>query len=138
MLIAVFLPRVEEPTTFGGIAENTLIQSGEGWVFVGLALGIAAAAYRAILGRSSGWAIVVLAAIAVVIAVYLGTNSDSLTLYPIDGNGNADQSGEGVKATPSIGIYAAGLGGLLAVWGGYQIARGRSTGIAWRATPPGE
>lgn len=29
MLIAVFLPRVES-TSFGGIAENTLIQSGDG------------------------------------------------------------------------------------------------------------
>jgi len=39
MVIAVFLPRVES-TSFGGVAENTLIQSGDGWIFIGLSLGV--------------------------------------------------------------------------------------------------
>jgi hypothetical protein len=81
MLIAVFLPRVES-TTFGSVAENTLIQSGDGWIFVGLSIGVAGAAYRAYRQGAKTVAVIVLGVIAIGAAIYSGTDEDSLTLCP--------------------------------------------------------
>ena len=124
MLIAVFLPRVEATTTFGGVAENTLIQSGTGgWWFVGLALAVIGAVYGvARSGGGSGWAIVILGGVAIALAFYNGASDEALMLYPIGEGGEPDGSAEGTMATPSIGIYLAGLGGVLAAWGGLHIA----------------
>src|SRR4051812_37028979 len=47
MVIGVFLPMFEtSELSLGGLKTNTLIQNGDGWIVLGLAVGIAAAAYR--------------------------------------------------------------------------------------------
>jgi hypothetical protein len=123
MLIAVFLPRVES-TSFGGVAENTLIQSGDGWIFIALSIGVAAAAYRAYRQGTKTIAVIVLGVIAIALATYQGTNEDQLTLYPIGPGGDVDFLAAGEKATPAAGIYLAGIGGLLAAVGGFQMRSG--------------
>ena len=70
VFVSVFLPLVEATTTFGGVSQNTLIQNGDGWLLVGLALGIVGSTYTAARkGQSSGWAVVILGGIAVAVAV---------------------------------------------------------------------
>jgi len=123
MLIAIFLPRVES-TSFGGVAENTLIQSGDGWIYVALSIGIAGAAYRAFRRGTKTVAVIVMGLIAVGVAIYHGTNEELLTLYPVNPNGEVSAFAEGRKASPAAGIYLAGLGGLLAVVGGFQMRTG--------------
>ena len=81
MVIAVFLPRVES-TSFGGVAENTLIQQGGGWAFIGLAAGIAGATYSAYRRGSKTVAVIVLGALAIAFAIYQGTDEAMLTLVP--------------------------------------------------------
>jgi hypothetical protein len=120
MLLAVFLPRVEA-RTFTAVADNTLVQSGQGWWFIGLAIGIALAAWRVhARGLRSPWPMLFgLAAIAA--AIYYGTAKSSLTLCPVNQDA-ANALGIGCsKADPGVGIYAAGVGGLLALIGGFRI-----------------
>jgi hypothetical protein len=123
MLIAVFLPRVES-TSFGGVAENTLIQSGDGWIFIGLSIGVAGAAYRAYRQGTKTIAVIVLGVIAIGLAVYEGTDEELLTLYPVGPGGDVDFLAQGEKASPAAGIYLAGIGGLLAAVGGFQMRSG--------------
>jgi hypothetical protein len=121
MIISVFLPQVEETTfSFAGIAENTLIQSGDGWILLALAAGVIGSTYRAYQAGEAGWTVVVLGVLAVVYAFYAGSNDEALTLYPLDAQGNPDASQGGEVAKPGIGIYAAGVGGALAAFGGWQ------------------
>lgn len=123
MVIAIFLPRVESSAfTLGGIQENTLIQSGDGWIFIGLAIGIAGAVYRSYTQGVKSWLVLVLGLIAIGVAYYNGTNEEALTLYRLDVNGDPDYSNE-VNASPGVGIYVAGVGGLLALVGGWQMRR---------------
>lgn len=130
LLVAVFLPRVESAAFFAGIQQNTLIQTGDGWPLVAIAIGIAGAVYRSWrLGRR-GWAVMVLAALAIAIAVYDGTSRESLTLYRIDRNGEPDILGGSEKAKPGVGIYLAGAGGVLALIGGLRMRRDSEVQIA--------
>jgi hypothetical protein len=124
LVIAVFLPRLESSAfTLGGIQQNTLIQSGDGWWFIGLAAGIAGAVYRSWKTGTKSWAVIVAALIAVGLAYYEGSNSDSLTLYRLNLNGQPNFAAGPVKAKPSVGIYLAGVGGVLALLGGWQMRR---------------
>jgi Short C-terminal domain len=121
MIISVFLPRLEETTfSLAGVAENTLIQSGDGWILLGLAAGVIGSTYRAYQSGEAGWTVVVLGALAIAYAVYVGTDDELLTLYPLDAQGNPDTSQGGEAAKPGVGIYAAGVGGALAAFGGWQ------------------
>src|SRR5581483_8963708 len=127
MFVAVFLPRADS-TTFARIADNTMIQNGDGWVFVGLAAGVAVASWYAYQRRAGGAGVLVLGAIATAFAVFWGTNRSSLTLCPVGPLAGLVHVGC-QKASPGVGIYAAGVGGLLAVFGGWGI---------WRALPIAE
>jgi hypothetical protein len=137
MLIAVFLPRVES-NTFGGVAENTLIQSGDGWFFIGLAVGIAGWSWRAYHRQRRTLGPVILGLIAIGVAIYDVTNRNSLRLCPVD----PSLGGSCSQATASIGIYAAGVGGLLALIGGWQIWRAKqleqATSDVWDDLPAEE
>jgi energy-coupling factor transporter transmembrane protein EcfT len=116
MLIAVFLPRVESNTLLQ-VAKNTMVQTGEGWWFIALAVGVAGATWRAYHQQVRSWVPTVLGGIAIAVAIYYGTNKGSLTLCPV-------QSELGIgcsKASAGVGIYAAGVGGVLALLGGLQI-----------------
>jgi hypothetical protein len=121
MLISVFLPHVESGT-FATVEKNTLIQSGDGWIFILLAVAIAGAVWRAYYSdrRSVGTGIFGLIAIGV--AIYDGTNKSALTLCPV--SPAATQLGVGCStASPGVGIYMAGVAGALAAIAAWQIWR---------------
>lgn len=121
MMVAVFLPRVEA-NTFGRIAQNTLIESGDGWIFIVLAVLAAGSIWRAYQRRRRSFGPVILGGIGIALAIYDGVSKSSLRLCPIDAtilNLQCEQ------ASPSIGIYAAGIGSLLVAIGGYQIWRAK-------------
>jgi uncharacterized membrane protein len=129
-VIAVFLPRVES-TTFAKVKENTLIQSGDGgWLLIVLAVITAASVYRAFQQRTKTAAPLVLGLIIIGIAIYNGTG-DRLDLTGTNLLGNSLSE----TATPGVGIYAAGVGGLLTALGGAWLA-GFSIG-AGGPMPPG-
>jgi hypothetical protein len=122
MLVAVFLPRVDS-NTFARVAQNTLIQSGGGWWFIGIAVILAGSAWFSYQHHAAGAGPMVLGLIAIGIAVYYGTSKSSLTLCPVNQSA-ANALGIGcTKASPGVGIYAAGVGGLLAAIGGWQMWR---------------
>src|SRR4029079_10514261 len=63
----------------------------------------------------------ILGIVAIGYAIYCGTNKSSMTLCPV---GAAQALGQGCStASPGIGIYVAGVGGLLALIFGYRIWR---------------
>jgi hypothetical protein len=121
-IISVFLPRVESDTFFR-VQDNTLIQSGDGWVIIGCAIGIAGAAYRAHRDRTRTWAVLVLGLIVIGFAYYSGSG-DRLELESA-----GSVLGERItdKASPGVGIYAAGAAGVLAVFSGWALAGGGGT-----------
>lgn len=121
MVIAVFLPRVEA-NTFGRIAQNALIESGDGWAFIALAVLAAGATWRAYQRQRRSFAPVILGGIGIGLAIYDGASKSSLRICPINSS-ILDIPCE--QATPSIGIYAAGIGSLLVAIGGYQIWRAK-------------
>jgi hypothetical protein len=124
-IIAVFLPRAESSAfSLGGIEQNTLIQSGDGWPFILFAIAIIGAVYRSYSQGKKSWLVPILAVWIIGMAYYQGTNKDKMTLYRIDpSTGSADYSAPSVKASPGVGIYVAGVGGLLALAGGWQMRR---------------
>lgn len=93
-------------------------------MFIGIAIGIAAAAYRAYKQGRKTVATIVLGAAAAAYATFQGTSDELLTLYSIDESGSPDLFGETERASPSVGIYLAGVGGLMAVAGGFQMRGG--------------
>ena len=118
MLLGVFLPQFES-NTFARIEKNTLIQNGDGWWFILLAVIAAGAAYRAYRNQRRSFASVVVGAIGIGLAFYYGTSHSQRKLCSLSpGFGQHCTLG-----TPGIGIYAAGVGGLLILIGGWQIFR---------------
>lgn len=122
MLLAIFLPQFES-NTFSQIEKNSLIQNGDGWWFIGLAVGSTGAAYRAYQQQRRTFAPVVLGGIAIAAALYYGVSHSARRLCSV-----ADTMSDCTLATPGVGIYAAGVGGLLVVIGGWQIFRSDPTG----------
>jgi Uncharacterised protein family UPF0547 len=118
MVIAVFLPRVESQQFFR-VADNTLIQSGDGWVFVGLAVIAAAATYRTYQQQSKTWTVLVLGLLGIALAIYEGTG-ERLVLTSLADNSLFNSVRE--TASPGVGIYAAGAGSLLVAYGGALLA----------------
>ncbi len=136
MVIGVFLPHVESQR-FLRVADNTLIQSGDGWIFIGLAVFIALAVYAAVRRRRKTAAVLVLAAIGIAAAVYEGTG-DRVRLSSLN-PGAASVLGVQAteKASPGTGVYAVGAGSGLAALGGLLlagIAFGEARGLPTRNT----
>lgn len=134
-VIALFLPHLEG-STFARIKENTLIQNGDGWILIGLATGVAASAYAAYRRNRKSWAVIILGVVIVAFAVYHGTDKDSRTLVSVNPPTEIDSQDDlfGLNDTlkelskpevadPGIGVYMVGVGGLLAILGGWQIRR---------------
>jgi len=117
MLIGVFLP-MAETSEFARIAKNSLIQNGSGWLFIGIALGEAAMLFRAYKARRRTRSPIIAGAIALAAAIYLGNSSEVLRLCSLS---PLDYGQDCVTASAGIGIYMAGLGGLLMLVGGWQI-----------------
>lgn len=133
MLLAVFLPQFES-TSFAHIEKNTLIQNGDGWWFIILSVAIAGEAYRGYRGRRKTWGPTVSGVIGIAIAVYDGTSHSQRRLCSV----GVDYLGRQCSlATPGIGIYAAGIGGLLAVIGGWQMFTAKPMGDSPSATSDG-
>jgi hypothetical protein len=114
--IAVFLPEADS-NSFARVAHNTLIQNGDGWVFLGCAAAAVVDVYRAWKGSKRTFGPVITGGIALAFAIYLGTSSSALKLCSLD----TSFSSLCEKANPGIGIYLAGLGGALMVVGGLHI-----------------
>lgn len=125
MLIAVFLPQFEA-NTFARIEKNSLIQNGDGWWFIGIAIGSAGAAYRAYRARLRSFGPIILGGIGIAVAFYYGTSHSQRRLCSVD----AVTFGQHCTiAAPGIGIYAAGVGGLLILAGGWQIFRSQVVAV---------
>jgi hypothetical protein len=120
MIIGVFLPRVESQQFFG-IPDNTLIQSGDGWIFIGLAAFIAVAVYAAIRRRRRTYAALILAVLGIGVATYAGTG-ERLELSSLNPVAAAAVGVPKEKASPGTGLYAAGAGSGLAALGGLLLA----------------
>jgi hypothetical protein len=127
-VIAVFLPRVES-TTFAKVQENSLIQSGDGWLFIIAAVLVTAAIYRAYQQRRKTMAPIIIGVFVIGLAIYNGTG-DRMELA------GSSLLGETISetATPGVGIYAAGAGGLLMTLGGAWLG-GFSVGAGGKMPP---
>ncbi|MGA9762621.1 MAG: zinc ribbon domain-containing protein [Gaiellaceae bacterium] len=121
MIVSVFLPKVDAKT-FGRVAQNSLIESGDGWIFIVLAVLAAGATWRSYQRRRRSLAPVVIGGIGIACAIYDGTSKSSLRLCPIN---QTILNLQCEQASPGIGIYAAGVGSLLVAIGGYQIWRSK-------------
>jgi hypothetical protein len=119
MIIGVFLPRVESQQFFR-VVDNTLIQSGDGWIFIGLAIFIAVAVYAAIRHRRRTYAVLILAVLGIGVAIFNGTG-ERLELSSLNPAAAAALDGT-EKASPGTGLYAAGAGSGLAALGGLLLA----------------
>lgn len=120
IVIAVFLPRAES-TTFSWVQDNTLIQSGEGWLFIGVALAVIFAVLATAQSQETTSSVFSLGLIAIVLATYVGTG-DRLELTSVEG-GRRFGVPQTETASPGAGIWAAGAGGLLVLLGGALLAR---------------
>ena len=143
-IVGSFLPMATSDIDAVDIADNTLVASGYGIAVIALAvLGAGIAAYCYVKDTRT-WLPILLGAVIVAIAVYVGlaglddldADGASLQNLAIPGSGGtADQdaidaaiqnSGAlsgAVDGTASTGIFVAGAGGLLMVLGGIGIAR---------------
>lgn len=121
MVISVFLPRVES-STFGKVAKNTLIQSGDGWAFIVLGIVVAATVHRATQEGTRPWGPLICGLIVIGLAIYDGSGER------LDLTGSSFAGGPlSERANAGIGIYAAGAGGLLSFIAGYVIRRSSDT-----------
>jgi hypothetical protein len=116
LLISVFLPFMES-TTFPRVAQNTLIQSGDGWILIVLSVAELFALYRIYVSKQRN--------------LGPGTNKGNFRLCPVGSNplGVACET-----AKPGIGIYVAGVGGLLMI-GGWQLYRASPRRVPIEAEP---
>jgi hypothetical protein len=120
--ISMFLPVWDEGSvsSFSGISENTLLQSGDGWIAL-LVAGVNAISLIRIFQspRRIYWPLV--SGIVVIgYAIYLGTNETQRTLCPI---GASAISSNCQVAQPGIGVYVLGLGGAALLGSGFMFLR---------------
>lgn len=115
--VAVFLP-LASVATFQRIENNTLIQAGDGWVFLALAVGELGAVYRAFRGRRRTWGPLVSGLLTIGLAVYEGRSS-SLRYCSVVLKSSCAQG------SPDIGLYLAGVGGGLLALGGWYLRTAR-------------
>ena len=120
MVAGVFLPMVESRQFFK-VPDNTLLQSGDGWIFLGLAVCIAAATYGAIRSRRRTYAVLILAVLGIGAATYDGTG-ERLELASLNPAAAEAVAVPGEKARPGTGLYATGAGSALAALGGLLLA----------------
>ena len=125
MLIAIFLPQFET-SSFARIEKNSLVQNGDGWWFIGIAVLAAGTAYRAYRNQRTSFAAVALGAIGIGLAIYYGTAHSQRRLCSVSPLNIGQHCS---LATPGIGIYAAGVGGLLMLIGGLQIFRSEAAHV---------
>jgi hypothetical protein len=122
-VVSTFLPALES-SSFSHIEQNTLIQSGAGYLIIGCAIGIAGASYRAHNERQATWAVLILGAVILGAAIYSGTGSRT-ELHSVLAVGGQSIN---VSGSPAVGLYAAGAAGVMAMFAGWTLAgQGGST-----------
>jgi len=121
MAISTFLPLVEPTGTFRMVEHNTLIQRG-GWMFIALALGIAASGYWVSQGKWTAGGVPILLCVGAAGLIVL--NDENLrTLYPVGPDGNPITTEPGIVANPGIAIYVAWAGIAAAFIGSAMLLR---------------
>jgi hypothetical protein len=139
MTLATFLP-LDEPTgLFRMVRDNTLIQSG-GWLLIAVAIGIAAAGFRASQKPGQWVAPVVLCVLAAGGVTLWFLDTSMRTLYPIGADGTPDTSQPGTVAALGIALYVAGAGVAIALVGSLMLRQSAhgdpdSLEAAWSAAP---
>lgn len=123
MIVALFLPYVDSDARNNSLAQN------QDWVlYLPLAVIIAIAGYRAYSAGTKTFAVIACGVLAIYWAIDYGhLDSENLTLYPTDDDGNVVEGSEGTEYDPGIGYYVAGIGGALAVIGGFLMRRDDQT-----------
>jgi hypothetical protein len=124
--ISVFLPayQSDQPTLLG-IQSNTLIQDGDGWIIIVLAVAAAVSAFRMYSTRNASWSATVLGLLMLAYAVYDGVHHP--TLYHINLSGGLDYS-DPIHSKAGIAPYVTGVGALLIAAGG----RSARDALKWR------
>jgi hypothetical protein len=121
--IATFLP-FNEPVGLHRIEHNTLIQNGTGWILVILALVIAASGYSVGQGQSNKWlGAAIPCVLAALLVLWLATDEDLHTLYPVGPDGHLNKNQPGVVTTLGIAVYVAGAGIVTALVGALMLRR---------------
>lgn len=115
-IVSVFLPALES-TAFEHLVKNTLIQGGDGWIIIGCAVGIIGAVYRTYSRHTTTWAVFLLGAIILGVAIYEGTGNR----VKLQGTSLLGQALE-ATASLAVGIYAAGAAGVMAMFAGLVLA----------------
>jgi hypothetical protein len=112
-VIGTFLPRADSSAVLS-IADNTLMQSGDGLIFVLFAVGGVTAVYRNAQKARRSAAAIFLGLLIVVLAYTDGHNPQIV-------NG----LGEQVDASVGVGVWAVGVGGLLITLAGSALLADR-------------
>jgi hypothetical protein len=124
MAVAVFLPRANGHLFARQVEKNMLIQSGNGWLFIVFAVLIATSVYRIHRNAEryrSAAAVFLVAIIATGLAIYDGTGRRFEPNVAVIVRVTENTPPPPYIKGPGIGIYGAGVGGLLALVGGVWI-----------------
>jgi Uncharacterised protein family UPF0547 len=118
MAVAAFLPFLDATGIFSRVKQNTLIEH-EGWPLLLFALLAVLTGYRNYSEGQRGWSTILWGALGLAVAVWIASDKTIRTLYPIGLNG--EPIGTGRAASIGIGIYVAGVGGIVTAFGGLQM-----------------
>jgi Uncharacterised protein family UPF0547 len=129
VLIGVFLPEVESTGSFSSVSQNSMVQTGDGLLALGLAIAAASTAFWAWRRGTRNPTALILGCL-IVLGLFAYASSDQLKLYPLDSNGNPDTSKAGEQANPGIGIWVTGVGGGIIALGGLWIVTSPPQGQA--------
>lgn len=115
--VSVFLPHLETDT-FQTIVDNTMIQNGLGWGILIVGAFASIGLYRRWTSGGRGPSILVFGLLTIAYAVFAGTGDR----VQLESTGPLAVSSLRDTASPGIGIYVAGIGGLIMALGGAMIA----------------
>jgi hypothetical protein len=129
-VIGVFLPKAEPAqATLLDLRDNTLIETGSGWILLALAVGLAIALFNAFRGTGAPWPALAASLAILAFAVIAGTSEAELTFCSIDADGSRRNC---EKGSPGLAIYAAAVGGVLGLVGASRVTRSRPRGATTR------
>jgi predicted RNA-binding Zn-ribbon protein involved in translation (DUF1610 family) len=114
------------------VSDNTHIQSG-GWLLIALAIGIAAAGFRASQKPEEWIAPVVVCVVAGGRVIFWFLDKSLRTLYPIGADGTPDTSQPGTVAALGIALYVAGAGVAIALVGSLMLCDSGTDGLPTQA-----
>ena len=120
--VSMFLPIWDEGsvTAFSSISENTLLQSGSGWItliFAGLS---AVSLVRGLRDPHRVWWPLIWGFVIIGYAVYIAVDEGQRTLCPLSATSITEAC---QVAEPGIGVYALGLGGAALAGSGLLFLR---------------